>query len=241
MCPALRREVFAHLEQIMDRLNCGLTGGTLDGKLSFINQRLLDGLGYAREEVVGKPISELLPPEIQDRLGQEREAALAGDVRMRLTMLRRKDSTTFPVLVVPQLIINEEGQAVGSFSIILDMGGVETAKPVGYHTGDELHEKLERIARELQTISKTSALPGNGGALPADHPALAELSDREREVLSHLMSGARVPAIAKALFISPHTVRGHLKSVFRKVGVANQSELVEHVQTLNGVSQAPTA
>ena len=239
MCPALRREVFGQLEQVMDRLNCGLMGSALDGNLSFINQKLLERLGYARSEVVGKPMVQLLPPEIQERLDEERQAALAGDVRMRLTMLQRKDSTTFPVLVVPQLIINDAGEPVGSFSIILDMGSVETAKPVGYRSGDKLQNKLDRIARELQTIGKTAVLRSNGG-LPTDHPDLADLSDREREVLAHLMGGARVPAIAKSLFISPHTVRGHLKSIFRKLGVANQSELVEHIQGLTGGSEAPT-
>jgi DNA-binding CsgD family transcriptional regulator len=51
-------------------------------------------------------------------------------------------------------------------------------------------------------------------------------------VLALLMSGARVPAIAKQLFISPNTVRNHLKAIYRKVDVSSQSDLVEWVRSL---------
>ena len=153
---------------------------------------------------------------------------------MRLTVFQRKDSTTLPVLIVPQRILDDEGEAIGTFTLILDMGGVETAKPIDYRIGDDVHERLERIARELQAIGLATRLPTNAGILPLDHPELAELTPREREILAYLMGGKRVPAIAKQLFISQDTVRSHLKSTFRKLGVSNQSDLVQHVLALRG-------
>jgi DNA-binding NarL/FixJ family response regulator len=62
-----------------------------------------------------------------------------------------------------------------------------------------------------------------------DIPELALLSAREREVLSHLLNHKRVPAIAGALFISPHTVRNHLKSVFHKLDVSSQQGLLDRI------------
>jgi DNA-binding NarL/FixJ family response regulator len=59
---------------------------------------------------------------------------------------------------------------------------------------------------------------------PAD---LARLSARERDVLAQLVDGRRTIQIAKALFISPHTVRNHLKSIFRKLKIHSQVELLE--------------
>jgi DNA-binding CsgD family transcriptional regulator len=56
------------------------------------------------------------------------------------------------------------------------------------------------------------------------------LSKREREVLAHLVEGGRVATVAKALFVSPHTVRNHLRSIFAKLGVHSQPELLEHVR-----------
>ena len=67
---------------------------------------------------------------------------------------------------------------------------------------------------------------------PLGHPFLEELSEREREVLTHLMAGTRVPAIAEKLFISPNTVRNHLKAIYRKLDVSSQNELIERVRGL---------
>jgi len=63
--------------------------------------------------------------------------------------------------------------------------------------------------------------------LAAAVPGLAGLSSRELDVLTRLVAGYRVPAIARALFISRSTVRSHLSSIFRKLGVESQQELID--------------
>lgn len=55
---------------------------------------------------------------------------------------------------------------------------------------------------------------------------LATLSDREREVFDLVVDGMRVGHVGKALFISRHTVRSHLKSIFSKLDVHSQAELL---------------
>ena len=171
MSESRREQVFGDLERVMNWLSCGLMGSDSEGSICFINQQVLDWLGYEEHELIGKSFGRFLPPEIREHLAEEREAALAGDVRMRLTMLQRKNSTTLPVLVVPQRILDDDGEAVGTFSVLLDMGSVETAKPVDYRAGDELHERLERIARELQAIGLASQLP-TGSRLDNSSPRL---------------------------------------------------------------------
>jgi DNA-binding CsgD family transcriptional regulator len=54
-----------------------------------------------------------------------------------------------------------------------------------------------------------------------------QLSGRELEIVRRLMAGDRVPAIAKQLYLSEGTVRNHLSSVFGKLGVGTQQELIE--------------
>ena len=61
-------------------------------------------------------------------------------------------------------------------------------------------------------------------------PANPELTARESEVLRLLMDGHRVPAIARAVFLSESTVRNHLSAVYRKYGVHSQDELLAKVQ-----------
>ncbi len=53
-----------------------------------------------------------------------------------------------------------------------------------------------------------------------------QLSPREQEVLHLLVQGYDTPGLADRLGISPHTVRDHLKNVFRKTSNRSRSELL---------------
>jgi DNA-binding CsgD family transcriptional regulator len=52
------------------------------------------------------------------------------------------------------------------------------------------------------------------------------LSRRERDVVALLVVGLDTHAITERLFISPHTVQDHLKSVFDKIGIHSRRELL---------------
>jgi len=69
--------------------------------------------------------------------------------------------------------------------------------------------------------------------LNAERPAgeklnLDGLTDREREVLTHLAEGASNDEIAAALFISPKTVERHRENIMRKLNLHSRSELVRY-------------
>lgn len=53
------------------------------------------------------------------------------------------------------------------------------------------------------------------------------LAPREWEVITELVNGYRVPSIARRLFLSAGTVRNHLSSAYRKLGVKGQQELLD--------------
>jgi DNA-binding NarL/FixJ family response regulator len=55
------------------------------------------------------------------------------------------------------------------------------------------------------------------------------LTPRQLEVSRWLTAGHRLPAIARRLGVSDHTVRNHVKSIFRKLGVGSQVELLARV------------
>jgi DNA-binding NarL/FixJ family response regulator len=52
------------------------------------------------------------------------------------------------------------------------------------------------------------------------------LTTRERDVLGALARGGSIAEIASELFLSPHTVRDYVKTLFDKIGVSSRNELV---------------
>ena len=59
----------------------------------------------------------------------------------------------------------------------------------------------------------------------------AELTAREVEILLLLDDRLETDEIAKRLFISEHTVRSHVKSILRKLGVSSRREAVQKLAT----------
>jgi DNA-binding NarL/FixJ family response regulator len=54
----------------------------------------------------------------------------------------------------------------------------------------------------------------------------AALTQRELEILQHIAAGKSDRAIAESLSISEHTVRSHIKNLYRKLGVSSKAHAV---------------
>ena len=79
------------------------------------------------------------------------------------------------------------------------------------------------VARRL--LERVRETGGRGGGVP-DQIAAA-LSARELEVLLLLDEHLATDEIARRLYISEHTVRAHVKSLLRKLGVSSRREALE--------------
>jgi DNA-binding NarL/FixJ family response regulator len=79
-------------------------------------------------------------------------------------------------------------------------------------------------ARFAGLIGEATATREKIGDLPQEHAR--RLSTRENEIVQALSSGRRVKDIAQDLVISTHTVRNHLKAIYRKLNVRSQFELI---------------
>jgi DNA-binding NarL/FixJ family response regulator len=99
----------------------------------------------------------------------------------------------------------------------------------GTKRGSQDRAALQRIANVLVEVGLSAAPSSRPSVTRSSVPELSSLSSREWEVLRELLDNNRVPAIAKKLHISPATVRNHLKSIFAKVGVHSQQELLERI------------
>jgi DNA-binding CsgD family transcriptional regulator len=95
---------------------------------------------------------------------------------------------------------------------------------------------------ELLSRSARSALWSLPGAAPEhrvyylrDQPAVAELTSRELEIMSHVATGATNGQIARYLVISEGTVKSHLKHIAKKL---NTSSRAAAVATYAGLASA---
>jgi DNA-binding NarL/FixJ family response regulator len=64
---------------------------------------------------------------------------------------------------------------------------------------------------------------GRGSEPPTPFP---ELTEREREILEHVASGAANPEIARRLFLAPKTVRNNVSNIFTKLQVTDRAHAI---------------
>jgi LuxR family maltose regulon positive regulatory protein len=94
------------------------------------------------------------------------------------------------------------------------------------------------LARNYQALSQLHLADSASETSPAlaaqsAEPALAEpLTEREQEVLRRVAQLLSTAEIASELYISVNTVKTHLKSVHRKLGVAHRREAVRRAMQL---------
>ena len=65
----------------------------------------------------------------------------------------------------------------------------------------------------------------------ADQPATL-LSEREKEVLALIATGSTNREIAAELYLSPHTVKEHTSTLYRKLKARNRAEAVQRAQRI---------
>ena len=88
-------------------------------------------------------------------------------------------------------------------------------------------------------LQTRGAIRSQTSALIRPDADLSHLGSRELKIVSLLMAGDRVSSIARALLLSEGTVRNHLSSVFGKLGVGTQQELIELLRPTPADRRAP--
>lgn len=115
------RQRTAEVQDLYDNAPAGYHSLDTYGKILLINQTELNWLGYTREEVAGRHITNFMTP---DSVQTFQEAfpifKLRGTSNNLELEMRRKDGTTFPVLVNATAIKDEEGNYLMSRSTVFD-------------------------------------------------------------------------------------------------------------------------
>ncbi|HKE93312.1 MAG TPA: response regulator transcription factor [Povalibacter sp.] len=123
-----------------------------------------------------------------------------------------------------QLIVTDDATPISDKPILL-LGSHDSG------SANWLHDECttEQFDAALRAIAVGLTVRSNAGRLfdaLAEHDPPALLTPREFEVLDAISAGHGNKAIARDLGISLHTVKFHIESLFRKLGVRTRAEAV---------------
>jgi DNA-binding CsgD family transcriptional regulator len=212
----------------------GVVLGTVsqDLRVVYVSADIQDLLGFEPTEIAGRLFFDLFDetavPFVMMALGWALDGA--EPVAIQAVAKDRNGSTTpVDVTLLPGGTSRESRESVfllrGSAPHDADLAGAMRVA---------LERQLWRIAVEIESAGVAPKIGQLTPKLTA--PQVGALSSRQLEVLTRLVSGQRVEAIARAMYISQSTVRNHLSAIFAKFRVHSQSELIEHF--LNGDREA---
>jgi DNA-binding NarL/FixJ family response regulator len=112
------------------------------------------------------------------------------------------------------------------------------AEGLGYLLKERVAD-VEEVVRALTEVARGGSVldPKVVEALVAAkdrlaHSPLASLTEREREVLSHMAQGRNNAAIAEALFLTERAVEKHINSLFHKLGLSEEPNVHRRVMAV---------
>ncbi|HEU5225309.1 MAG TPA: response regulator transcription factor [Actinomycetota bacterium] len=98
---------------------------------------------------------------------------------------------------------------------------------------------LEELVRAINEVAKGGSVldPKVVEALVSAkdrmaHSPLAQLTDREREVLENMAQGKNNASIAKSLFLTERAVEKHINSLFHKLGLSEETDVHRRVMAV---------
>lgn len=201
---------------------------TIIGKLrSFavagLNDAFTHTFGHHLHEILGKPPGAIgLWVDAKQQSRFERELKRAGSVRGFDGCLRTKDGVELDCLISAEIVtIDDDACVLWTLQDITErrrsekdlIAAIEAAMSDATWFTRGVLDKLAALREPVRTTAV-----GAGG--------FEDLTRREREVLKRVGRGATDADIAAELKLSPHTVRNHVASLYRKLGVKRRSAVV---------------
>jgi two-component system response regulator DesR len=160
----------------------------------------------------------------------------ASSAEEALEMCRRYD----PHVALVDLFLGEESGAElceairresPSTRVLLISGAGWISPPAARAAGASGFVSKDSSAHDVAMAVRAVGRGGTVFAPRAEQPSTL-LTEREREVLTLMASGATNKEIAQRLYLSPHTIKEHTSALYRKLKVRNRAEAVRRAERL---------
>src|SRR6185437_15932456 len=138
-----------HLAAIVESSDDGIISTDLNGIIASWNKGAERLYGYTAEEIIGKPVAVLIPPDRQEEEPGFLDRIRKGEsISYYETIRRRKDGSDVPVAVAVSPIRDEAGEIVG---------GSKIARNISVRKQLEMQQKV--LYQLATTVNRAPALP----------------------------------------------------------------------------------
>lgn len=156
-------------QQLVETMSEGLAIKDTQGRISYANPCLTHMLGYAIDEIIGRPVEDFIDESCMEKWAEQMARRRLGDLTPYELILKGNRGRRIWGRLSPNLIFDHAGQYVGSFAVITDISDRVKAEQALRKSESELRmlssqvlsaqeKERQRIAAELhdgigQTLS----------------------------------------------------------------------------------------
>jgi PAS domain S-box-containing protein len=137
-------------QSLVETLNEGFGIVDAEGRLTYVNGKVLEMLGYARDEVEGEKIDSFM--DGRNRRLHKKQLAMRWrgiETPYEIQFVTR-DGRSIATIVSPRVTFDANGRFQGSFAVITDISTMKTAEKALRRREQQLREKTRRL-QEMNT------------------------------------------------------------------------------------------
>ena len=151
----LAEQALTQFKAMVESVDDAVIGKTLEGTITSWNPAAARLYGYSAEEVIGKPIALLAPPDRVDELPRMLERLRRGErIEHHETTRLRKDGTRVEVSISVSPILDPQGRPVGATAIAYDVTARKQAEQ--QLVRGALHDALTDLPNRAYFVERVS-------------------------------------------------------------------------------------
>jgi two-component system sensor histidine kinase/response regulator len=155
-----------HLASIVESSNDAIIGMTMDGTITSWNQGAVSIYGYTPEEMLGRQISLLIPPDRADELSEILDNIEQGQRVSHLETVRlRKDGQLLDISLTISPIKDTGGRIIGLSSIVRDITRQKQAEA-----------ELRKLSQAVQQSPATVVITDAQGTIEYVNPKFTQVT-----------------------------------------------------------------
>lgn len=140
---------------LVETMGDGLSEINEKQQATYANDRLCQMWGYAREEIIGRYVTDFLDSENQKILTEQMRKRRKGECEPYEIAWTRKDGRKIHTIMTPTPYFTEKGDFKGSFAVITDISKQKKKQRILKMAHSELECRVAERTRELRTKTKS--------------------------------------------------------------------------------------